>query len=188
MKRVRLSSLVALVALPLTAACGGEAVSEEVASIPCEVPPSSEPAPDISEPRSDRRIEAIEAVIRGGEASTSAWYGGAWGVPDGRIVVAATSCSMLDSQELSNIAGGPDVLNLIEVPFSFSEVDGLRDTLLGELTDLGVAGQVLIDSTETGRHIRVEVLDVSALPSDFGGEVPSSTFSIVETEHLFQKN
>ena len=40
------------------------------------------------------------------------------------MVVAVLDCSKVDIDEITQLAGGADLLTLIEVPYSFKEVDG----------------------------------------------------------------
>ena len=107
-------------------------------------------------------------------------FGGVWGDFRSGIVVAVLDCSQVDADELARIAGGPGYLHLIEVPYTFREVDGFRDALIAELRTLDVPAEIFIDSTDTGRHITVQLPDPDVLPDDFGSGVPEDLFSVVE--------
>lgn len=109
-------------------------------------------------------------------------YGGVWGDTEGGWVVAVVDCGLVDPDRLAQLAGGADSLGLIQVPHTYAEVDGFSDQLRAELSDLGVAGDVLIDSTLTGRHIRVRVEDPTRLQDGFGETVPLVAFSVEEGE------
>lgn len=89
-------------------------------------------------------------------------YGGVWGDFAGGVVVAVLDCSLVDANKLAEMAGGSDSLHLIEVPYTFQQVNAFRDALAQELRDLGMQGSVPIDSTLTGRFITVTVVATSA--------------------------
>ena len=139
----------------------------------------------------DRRIEDIVELLTGerqvGDQEITFQdpnFGGVWGDRQGGIVVAVLDCSQVDANELARIAGGPSRLRLIEVPHTFQEVNEFRDALVAELEFLGVAGDVYIQSTLSGRLIEVHVLDPDQLPESFGDAIPAAAFSIVEAEGL----
>ena len=103
-------------------------------------------------------------------------YGGVYGDFNGGIVVAVVDCSLVDADRIAELAGGPDVVQLIEVPYSFEEVNGFRDALLHE------DAEVSIESTVTGRWIVVTVEAFDDLPDNYGSSVPEDVFTIVEGE------
>jgi hypothetical protein len=70
---------------------------------------------------------------------------------------------------------------------NWPQVNGFRDTPLSELRRADVAGDVLIESTEEGRMIAVRTPDVDALPDGFGSTVPSTAFTIIETDDLIRQ-
>lgn len=100
--------------------------------------------------------------------------------------MAVLDCSKVDATELARIAGGGDYLHLIEVPHTFQQVNEYRSALVEELSALGVAGDVFVDSTLTGRFIEVSVLNLDELPKTFGNGIPDDAFSIVVTTELTQ--
>lgn len=140
----------------------------------------------------NRRIEDIIEVLTGErqtgdddpveETINDPNFGGDWGDFQGGVVVAVLDCSKVDASELARIAGGTSRLHLIEVPHTFRQVDSFRDALAEELSNLGILGETLINSTITGRFIEVRVLDPGQLPEDFGNEIPEGTFTIVTGE------
>lgn len=142
----------------------------------------------------DRRIEDMVEAMTGErqtgdedpveETIDDPNFGGVWGDFQGGVVVAVLDCSKVEANELARIAGGSEYLHLIEVPYTFKQVDGFRDALVQELRTLGVAGDVFIESTPTGRHIEVHVLDPERLPDAFGAEIPADAFTVVVTGEL----
>ncbi len=142
----------------------------------------------------DRRIEDIIEVLTGErqtgdhapveETVDDPNFGGVWGDFQGGVVVAVLDCSKVDAAELARIAGGSDYLHLIEVPHTFQEVNEYRTALVEELSALGVAGDVFVNSTLTGHLIDVTVLDLDELPKTFGSGIPDDAFSIVVTTGL----
>ncbi len=114
-------------------------------------------------------------------------YGGVWGDFAGGWVVAVLDCSKVDADRIAEIAGGTDSVRLIEVRYAFEEVNDFRDRLVSELQDSDVAGDVFIDSTLTGRHIRVIVRTPDKLDADFGSTIPADAF-FVDSGQLMQPN
>ncbi len=194
--------LCCLVLVLLAAACGVDTTSttelsaerEPVAFSDDCLPDQDIPAFGIPPSGNDRRHEDIIELLTG-ERQTSDLdpvedtiddpnFGGVWGDRQGGIVVAVLDCSEVDASELARIAGGADLLHLIEVPHTFQQVDDFRDVLIQELEDVGVAGDVSIDSTLSGRLIVVGVLDPHVLPEDFGRAVPADAFVVTQVETL----
>lgn len=152
------------------------------------VPSADVPASGLPSSQDDRRFEDIEELVtghrstaeeEGEEPPVAPDFGGIWGDLTGGIVVAVLDCSTVDADELARIAGGPDYLHLIEVPYSFDQVNDFRDQLYNELSAANIEASVLIDSTLTGRMISVHVPDLQALPADFGASVPAESFNVV---------
>lgn len=73
-------------------------------------------------------------------------------------------------------------MHLIEVPYTFGEVESFRDDLAQELRDAGVPGDVLVNSTVEGRMIEVVVEDLESLPASFGANVPDYIHEVVVGE------
>jgi hypothetical protein len=152
-------------------------------AVPASVQPHGDP---------DRRIEDIIEHLTGErqtgdedpveETIDDPNYGGVWGDFEGGVVVAVLDCSDVDADELAEIAGGSASLHLIEVPYTFTQVNAFRDALVSELNDLGVEGEVAIDSTLSGRMIEVRVHDLDSLPLSFGSGVPGELYEVVEGE------
>lgn len=157
-----------------------------------ECAPTATSGDPLSNP--DRRIEDIIEALTG-ERQTGDEdpvedtiddpnFGGVWGDFQGSVVVAVLDCSKVDANELVRIAGGADYLRLIEVPHTHKQVNAFRDGLVQKLSDLGVPGQIVINSTLNGRFIEVQVLDPEQLPSDFGNEIPDDAFTIVKVDSV----
>lgn len=137
----------------------------------------------------DRRFENIEAYLTGyrledfaagqDEPNADPNWGGVWGDSAGGMVVAVLDCSVVDVDKVAQLAGPVGELRIIEVPHSFVEVDEFRDSLRMQLAAAAVSGDLVIDSTLTGREIEVRVLDADALPDGFGSNVPDTAYSIV---------
>ena len=179
-------ALVVLVVVVLGAACGddrGDAAAG--ACVVPEVPPGA-----IEDP--DHRIEDIIEHLTGErqtgdldpveETIDDPNFGGVWGDRAGGVVVAVLDCSLVDGATLAAMAGGSARLVLIEVNHTFREVEAFRDDLLQELRELGVEGDVGVDSTLSGRRIEITVEDRTSLPADFGSGVPADLFTVVEGE------
>lgn len=105
-------------------------------------------------------------------------YGGVWGDSAGGWVVAVLDCSIVDADRIAEIAGGADAVRLIHVAHTFEEVNDFRDRLVSELRASGVAADVPIDSTLTGRQIRVIVNDAEQLDENFASDIPETAFTI----------
>ena len=146
----------------------------------------------------DRRFEDVEEYITGyrledfpeGQAPPNADpnWGGVWGDFADGMVVAVLDCSVVDVTEVALLAGPTGTLRIIEVPYTFVEVNDFRDSLQRQLAAAGVEHEVVIDSTLTGRHIEVRVRDVAALPDGFGRDLPGDVYSTVETDDLSEEN
>lgn len=96
--------------------------------------------------------------------------------------MAVLDCSDVDPNQLAEIAGGSGSLHLIEVPYTFEQVDSFRDDLVQELRDAGVPGDVLVNSTLEGRTIEVIVEDLKSLPPSFGSDIPDDIYEAIEGE------
>lgn len=114
-------------------------------------------------------------------------FAGVYGDFKGGIIVTVVDCSVIDVDEIAEIAGGTDAVKIVEVPHNWREVNGFRDTLLSELRSADIAGDVAIESTEEGRKIEVRTPEIGALPSGFGNTVPSSAYTIVETDDIIRQ-
>ena len=114
-------------------------------------------------------------------------FAGVYGDFTGGIIVTVVDCSLIDVDEIAEIAGGADAVRIVEVPHNWREVNGFRDTLDGELRSAGLEGDVLIESTSEGRKIEVRTPDVAALPEGFGDTIPSTAFTIVETDDIVRE-
>ena len=186
-----------LTAALLLVACGDDfGVEDPTASERAALAPNPDCSPGDVEGnpivQPDRRIEDIIFYLTGErqtgdldpveETITDPNFGGVYGDFAGGVVVAVLDCSAVDADEIARLAGGPQYLHLIEVSHTFKEVTAFRDDLRRELDELGVAAELLIDSTLTGRHITVRLPDPDALPSDFGAAVPDHLFSVAEGE------
>lgn len=198
----RRALLYVLVLVLLAAACSDDTVpttdlGRASGSDPAGVSDDCLPEEDVAAfgiPPSNNRHEDIIELLTGQQQTSDLDpvedtiddpnFGGVWGDTQGGIVVAVLDCSEVDANELARIAGGPDYLRLIEVPHTFKQVTDLSDVLIQELQNVGVEGVVRIDSTLSGRLIVVGVLDLEALPADFGSTVPADAFTVIQIESL----
>ena len=187
---VRSCAVTVLVVLAVSvAACGvldPAADSECVSTIDASVPPVGDP---------DRKVEDITELLTGERQTDDAPveekiddpnFGGVYGDRNGGIIVTVVDCSAIDVDRIAEIAGGAEAARIVEVPYNWREVNGFRDTLVSELRRAFVAGDVSIESTENGRKIEVRTPDVDALPGGFGSTVPSTAYTIVETDDLIR--
>ena len=190
-RRVVGSSIAIVLLAPLVSACALPG-SSEVQTQNDECVPTSTSVESPSDP--DRRIEDIVEALTGErqtgdhdpaeETIDDPNFGGVWGDFQGGVVVAVLDCSKVDANQLAELAGGAEYLHLIEVPFTFKQVNGFRDALVQDLETVGVAGDVFIESTLTGRMIEVHVLEGAQLPDTFGYPVPADAFRVIEVEEL----
>ena len=111
-------------------------------------------------------------------------FAGVYGDRRGGIIVTVVDCSLIDVDEIAEIAGGAEAVRIVEVAHNWREVNGFRDTLVAELRGAGLDGDVNIESTSEGRKIEVRTPDIDALPDGFGITVPSTAFIIVETDDI----
>ncbi len=190
----RSHAVIVLVVLAVSvAACG---VPDEAANSDC-VPTIDASVPPVGDP--NRKIEDIieamtgmsqEDIVEGltlEDEIADPNFAGVYGDRKGGIIVTVVDCSVIDVDEVAEIAGGADSVTIVEVPYNWREVNGFRDTLLSELGRAGIAGDVAIESTVEGRKIEVRTPDVGALPSGFGDTVPSTAYTIVETDDIFSQ-
>ena len=151
----------------------------------CVPDPGSRDEPLVGE---DRRHENIEAFLTGyrledfaeGSAPPNDHpnWGGTWGDFKGGVVVAVLDCSIIDVNEVARLAGPDGALHIIEVPYTYVQVNEFRGQLRSSLLELGIVMDTPIDSTVTGRHIRVVVDDPSAVPADIAPDVPRDVFDV----------
>ena len=109
---------------------------------------------------------------------SNSFYGGVWGDRAGGWVAAVTDCDAVDADEVAALAGGADSVRLIHVPYSFEEVDAFQDALVSEIRDSGITAEVGIDSTLTGRKVRLLFPEGEELPAGFGSSVPSEILMV----------
>ena len=138
----------------------------------------------------DRMPALVEAVTGDGvktdqtaqPGANDPSFGGVWQdqLDGGAIVLAVTDRTGVDESSLNEVVGGAENLRVIEVPYSFQQVNEFRDQLLFEAEALGIRASVPIHSTGTGRTIVVQVPDPDGLPADFGSKVPADVYTVVE--------
>lgn len=192
MTRMRHELVALLVAVALGSACGvadSQSSANDDSAINPECVPGSVTGFPISQP--DRRIEDIIEYLTGErqvgdegnveERITDPNFGGVWGDFRGGVVVAVVDCSLVDADELARMAGGVGYLHLIEVPYTWRQVQDFRDQLGHELFELGIESAVNIESTLQGRIIEVRVTDAGLLPASFAPDVPSDAYVVVES-------
>ena len=172
-----------------TTETGSGAGSPAAQGQPCDPTPSPDAGVDDSiDP--DRRVEALVLHLTGiDELAVPAEnegeeiiyddpnYGGVYGFAGG-LVVAVVDCSQVDLDRIAEIGGGPDVVRLIEVPYSFEQMNAFRDTLAAQLEAGGIGLAVNIDSTLNGRTMTFRVSDRDLLPEGFGEGVPDDAYII----------
>ncbi len=170
------------------AACGSstaeDASDDCVPTTPASVPPTGDPTQRhediIEELTGERQTDDVPVEEKIDDPN----FGGVWGDFQGGIVVAVIDCSEVDANWIAEIAGGSDYVHLIEVPYTFNEVEAFRYALYNDLTTLGIEGDVSVNSTLAGREIEVHVLDADAVPDSFGSTVPDDAYGIIETESV----
>lgn len=183
-------AVAAVVSAASVVACG--AAKESSSGVPgnLDCVPGFVVAEPLSNP--DRRIEGIIETLTGErqlgdmdpveETITDPNFGGVWGDFQGGIVVAVLDCSLVDPDDLARMAGGVDYLHLIEVPYTYRQVDAFAATLARELRALGLVDDVRIESTLEGRVIEVRVLDSQLLTDSFAPEVPDDAYVVIESD------
>jgi hypothetical protein len=192
MTRVKHGLAALLIAATLGTACGtadSQPSADDNPAVDPECVPGSVTGYPIAQP--DRRIEDIIEYLTGErqvgdegrveEKITDPNFGGVWGDFKAGVVVAVLDCSLVDADELARMAGGVGYLHLIEVPYTWREVQGFRDRLGRELNKLGIESDVNIESTLQGRIIEVHVTDADLLPGSFAPDVPSDAYVVVES-------
>jgi hypothetical protein len=184
---MRKSVIFTLSAAVVFGACaGGDDVSardECVPTTPSSVEISGDPnrkIEDIIEYLYGEHESVEEEGVRVEDKIDDPNFGGVWGDFGAGVVVAVLDCSLVDADRLAEMAGGSDYLHLIEVPYTFHQIDEFRDALVQDLRDSGVEGGVAIESTLTGRWIEVLVRDITSLPESFGSDVPDDAYEILE--------
>ena len=196
MARIVRVLVLALALVVLGSACSGADTESQPAGV-APSNPDCAPGDVVGEPISqpDRRIEDIIEVLTGErqtgdddpveETITDPNFGGVWGDSAGGVVVAVLDCSRVDADELARIAGGVGYLHLIEVPYTYRQVDEFKRTLIDQLRAAGIGSDVSdisIESTRSGRMIEVRVRDTGLLPDSFGSGVPEDAYEIIESE------
>jgi len=108
-------------------------------------------------------------------------FGGVWGDRWGGFVVAVLDCSKVDADTLAEIAGGSEKLKLIEVEYTYRQLTLFRDTLVLQVNELGIDGEVagLVDP---GGPIVVYVPESATVPRSFGSGVPDDAYRVVRVE------
>ena len=173
-----------------TATDGGAGGQQAALGQPCDPGPSPDAGVDETiDP--DRRGEALVLHLTGidelavneeNEGEDIRYddpnYGGVYGDSAGGWVVAVVDCSQVDPDRIAQIAGGPDAVRLIEVAYSFEQMNRFEDVLRGQLADAGIQLDVNIDSTLDGRTITLMVGDPGLLPENFGDGVPDDAYTI----------
>ena len=122
-----------------------------------------------------------EPKVEGQVPRYGANFGGVWQdqLDGGAIVVALVNPSLADQAGLARLAGGKEHLRVIDVKYSWNQVDGFRDTLMKAIEKRGVGAGVLIDSTAQGRKLEVFAPNPASVPSDLLALVPSDLVSVV---------
>jgi hypothetical protein len=137
----------------------------------------------------DRRFESIEAFLTGyrledfpeGEepANADANWGGIWGDFKAGIVVAVLDCTLVDLNEVAQLAGPSGTLRIIEVPYTVAETEQFKNDLYQALLAADIPGSVPVDSTLIGREITVKVAYLVDVPDNFAPTVPRDAYEIV---------
>lgn len=198
MVRVGRVLVLAVVLVVVGSSCGGSGTESQPAGGDASNP-DCVPGDFVGEPLSqpDRRIEDIIEAITGWSEEDIVEgmtledeiddpnFGGVWGDFQGGVVVAVLDCSKVGADQLARMAGGAEYLHLVEVPYTYRQVDDFKHALIADLRAGGIGSDVSnvwIESTLSGRFAEVHVRDVSLLPDSFGSGVPEEAYEIIESE------
>lgn len=110
------------------------------------------------------RVLGVPEAEEGLDPVYPSTFAGIWQdqLDGGRIVVAVTDRTTVDAAEVATVAGGSGNVSIIEVPYSWDEVNAYRDALVRALAAEKVPASVEIDSLSNGRRIEI----VAPNPSD----------------------
>lgn len=127
-------------------------------------------------------IGESESKVEGQEPRYGPNFGGVWQdqMDGGAIVLALVDPSRADQARLAQIAGGKEHLRVIDVEYSWNQVQGFRDRLLAALDKRGVPAGVRVNSTGQGRKLEVFSPEPKTVTSDLLGLVPGNLVSVVE--------
>lgn len=111
-------------------------------------------------------------------------FGGVWQdqLGGGDIVVAVVDPSKVDADAVRKVAGNPDDVRIVQVRYSWAEINSMRDSFNESIKSRGIDAAVLINSTGTGREFEIvtptpELIDASLL-----GRVPAELVTVTEEE------
>jgi hypothetical protein len=127
-------------------------------------------------------IGEAEPVAEGEELQFGPNYAGVWmdQKDGGAIVVAVVEPALVDQQHLEQLVGGKEHLRVIDVEYSWHEVNAYRDALADEIIKRGIQAHLPIHSTSQGRLIEVIVEDAGEITKDILDVAPDDLVTVTE--------
>ncbi len=127
-----------------------------------------------------------DAVLEGTEPDYSSNFGGVWQdqMDRGAIVVALVDPSVVDDSKLAELLGGSENLRLVDVEFSWHEIEAFRDALVAAPRTAEVQADIRILMTSGGRQLDVVLPDPQLLTPSVLGAVPPDLVSLTQGEHV----
>ncbi len=127
-------------------------------------------------------LSESDPIVEGQEPEYGPNFAGVWQdqMDGGAIVVALVDPSLADQHKLGRIAGGKEHVRVIDVNYSWNQVQEFRDALLMAITERGVPAGVRISTTGEGRKLEVFSPDPASVTPDIVGLVPDDLVSVVE--------
>lgn len=98
----------------------------------------------------------------------------------GVIVVALVDPNLIDQQHMAQLVGGDENLRVVDVDYSWTQVEAFRDVLRDALRDGGVQAEVLINSTSRGRELEVVAPNPELITPSILSVVPAELVSVTQ--------
>jgi hypothetical protein len=113
-------------------------------------------------------LSESDPIVEGQEPEYGPNFAGVWQdqMDGGAIVVALVDPSLADQHKLGRIAGGKEHVRVIDVNYSWNQVQEFRDALLMAITERGVPAGVRISTTGEGRKLEVFSPDPASVTPD----------------------
>lgn len=136
------------------------------------------------------KIDSVENLFalgdgqgeEGSEPNFADDFAGIWQdqLDGGKIVIAVTAVDAVDMSSIASLIGDSSSFRIIEQDYSYNELNGLRDVLVGEVSSQGLDASVLVTTGAIGRTIEIRSLEPEAIAARLEGVAPSDAYSIVE--------